>query len=85
MFDFTCFPSLLRIEREVVRMTASLLGGNEETVGNFTYGGTESIMLAMKALQGRSSGRRREKMWFLRLFCWQPPILLSGKVQNTWE
>ncbi len=49
MLDFTCFPSLLRMEKEVVRMTASLLQGDEETVGNFTYGGTESIMLAMKA------------------------------------
>jgi len=58
MLDFTTFPSLLRMEKEVVEMAASLLNGDEGVVGNFTYGGTESIMLALKAAREKF---RREK------------------------
>jgi len=43
------FPSLLKMETEMVSMTASLLGGDSETVGSMTSGGTESIMMAVKA------------------------------------
>lgn len=46
--DPTVFPSLRQLETEVVTMAAELLGGNNETTGNFTSGGTESIMLAVK-------------------------------------
>jgi len=46
--DPLSFPSLLRLENEVVAMTADLLGGNDQTVGNFTSGGTESLILAVK-------------------------------------
>lgn len=42
------FPSLKKFEAEVVAMTASLLGGNEETAGSMTSGGTESILMAVK-------------------------------------
>ena len=42
------FPSLKKFEAEVVAMTASLLGGDGETVGNMTSGGTESILMAVK-------------------------------------
>jgi glutamate/tyrosine decarboxylase-like PLP-dependent enzyme len=46
--DFTAFRSLIRIENELVAMTAAHLGGDERVVGNFTSGGTESIILAVK-------------------------------------
>lgn len=46
--DPTAFPSLRTFETEVVRMTASLLNGDEKVVGNMTSGGTESILLAVK-------------------------------------
>ncbi len=46
--DPLSFPSLLRLENEVVAMTARLLGGDDQTVGNFTSGGTESLILAVK-------------------------------------
>ncbi len=49
MLDFTTYPSILKLENDVVAMTASLLNGDDGVVGNFTYGGTESIMLAVKA------------------------------------
>ncbi len=42
------FPSLKKFETEVIAMTAAMLGG-PEAVGNMTTGGTESIMLAVKA------------------------------------
>lgn len=42
------FPSLKKFEAEVVSMTASLLGGDTETAGNLTSGGTESLLMAVK-------------------------------------
>ena len=46
--DPTAFPSLLKMERDVISITANLLNGDNEVVGNFTSGGTESIILAVK-------------------------------------
>ncbi|MDX1417176.1 MAG: hypothetical protein R3293_23420, partial [Candidatus Promineifilaceae bacterium] len=46
--DPTTFPSTLQMERDVVRITADLLQGDDKVVGNVTTGGTESIMLAVK-------------------------------------
>ena len=43
------FPSLVKLETEVVSMVLSLSGGDDETVGNLTTGGTESIFMALKA------------------------------------
>ena len=43
------FPSLVKMETEVVSMVTSLSGGDGETVGNLTTGGTESIFMALKA------------------------------------
>ena len=47
--DPTAFPSALRLENEVVAMAAAHLHGDAAVVGNFTSGGTESILLAVKA------------------------------------
>jgi glutamate/tyrosine decarboxylase-like PLP-dependent enzyme len=44
--DPTAFPSLLRMENEIVATAAKLLGGG---VGQVTSGGTESCMLAVLA------------------------------------
>ncbi len=49
MLDFTTYPSILKMENDVVAMIADLMNGDDSVVGNFTYGGTESIMLAVKA------------------------------------
>lgn len=46
--DPTTYPSVLRLEKEVVSMIKNLLRGDEEVVGNMTFGGTESILLAIK-------------------------------------
>lgn len=46
--DPTVFPSTLSLETEIVAMAANHLAGDGEVVGNFTSGGTESVMLAVK-------------------------------------
>src|SRR3990172_3438468 len=46
--DPTVYPSLLRMENEIVAMARSHLHGDDTVVGNFTSGGTESCMLAVK-------------------------------------
>ena len=46
--DPLSFPSLLRLENEVVAMVAGILSANQQVVGNFTSGGTESLILAVK-------------------------------------
>ncbi|WP_432844743.1 pyridoxal phosphate-dependent decarboxylase family protein [Amycolatopsis sp. CA-161197] len=47
--DPTAFPSLLRLENDLVGRAAGLLGGTAETVGTVTSGGTESCLLAVLA------------------------------------
>jgi len=58
--DFTVFPSLLRLERELAAFGASHLRGDSRVVGNFTSGGTESIMLAVKAARDYYRKKRPE-------------------------
>jgi sphinganine-1-phosphate aldolase len=57
------FPSLLRMEREVVGMGLDLFHAPEGAVGNMTSGGTESIVMAVKACRDWSRTRRAER-WF---------------------
>ncbi len=54
----TAFPSIRKMETEVVAMTAALLGGDEETVGTLTSGGTESLLMAVKT--ARDWGRAQK-------------------------
>lgn len=56
--DPTSFPSLLRLENEIVGMTADLLRGDKEVVGNFTSGGTESLILAVKTARDYARATR---------------------------
>lgn len=53
------FPSLGRMEREVVEVGLSLLGAPDGACGDVTSGGSESIFLAVKACrnQARAEGR----------------------------
>lgn len=52
------FPSLQNMEARVVSMLASLLGGTDDTAGTMTSGGTESILLAMKAYRDQAREER---------------------------
>lgn len=47
--DPTAFPSVLALENQLVAIGAAHLRGGAGVVGNFTSGGTESIMLAVKS------------------------------------
>lgn len=52
--DPLSFPSLLRLENEVVAMVADILNAGQNVVGNFTSGGTESLILAVKTARDYS-------------------------------
>ena len=56
--DPTTFPSLLRLENEIVGMLADLLRGDQQVVGNFTSGGTESLILAVKTARDHARATR---------------------------
>ncbi len=56
--DPTTFPSLLTMENDVVDMARRHLGGDDAVVGNFTSGGTESIILAVKTARDWFRARR---------------------------
>jgi len=43
------FPSLLKMENEFISMVGSLFKGGEDAGGSMTSGGTESILMAVKA------------------------------------
>src|SRR5215207_379527 len=54
------FPSLLQLENDIVRSIGDLLHGDANMVGNCTSGGTESIMLAVKAARDQARAERPE-------------------------
>jgi glutamate/tyrosine decarboxylase-like PLP-dependent enzyme len=56
--DPLTYPSLLKLENEVVGMLADLLQGGPQTVGNFTSGGTESLILAVKTARDYARATR---------------------------
>ncbi len=55
--DPTSFPSLVRMENELVDIAVELMHG-EGAVGNFTSGGTESILLAVKTARDHARSER---------------------------
>jgi glutamate/tyrosine decarboxylase-like PLP-dependent enzyme len=54
------FQSLKRMESEVVDMTGQMLNGGDDVVGTMTSGGTESIMMAVKAARDRA---KKKRLW----------------------
>jgi sphinganine-1-phosphate aldolase len=55
--DPTAFPSVARIENDLVSASLALLGGGPDAVGTLTSGGTESCLLAV--LAAREAWRAR--------------------------
>lgn len=53
------FPSLRKFESEVIRMAASLLGGDEEVCGTMTSGGSESILMAVKTYRDLARSQKQ--------------------------
>jgi sphinganine-1-phosphate aldolase len=60
--DPTAFPSLMRMENEVVATAAALLGGGPGAVGSVTSGGTESCLLAVQAARDANPGVAAPRM-----------------------
>jgi glutamate/tyrosine decarboxylase-like PLP-dependent enzyme len=56
--DPTVFPSLLKIENDLVAMAGAHLNAPEDAVGSFTSGGTESIFCAVKAARDYARAER---------------------------
>ena len=60
------FPSLGQLEKEIVSICSNLLGGGSKAAGTMTSGGTESILLAVKAhrdwFRSRNSKIRRPQI-----------------------
>lgn len=52
------FPSLRRMESEVVDMTAGLLNAPKGSGGSMTSGGTESILMAVKTARDRARAEK---------------------------
>lgn len=52
--DPSVFPSMLKLETDVVRAVIHLLHGDSNAVGHLTSGGTESIMLAVKTARDKA-------------------------------
>lgn len=73
----TAFPSLVKMETEVVSMVTNLSGGGEEAVGNLTTGGTESIFMALKAARDWA----REKYPKIK----QPEMVVPVSAHPAWN
>jgi sphinganine-1-phosphate aldolase len=58
--DPSVFPSLLKVETDVVRAVINLLRGDSNAVGHLTSGGTESIMLAVKTARDKARSEHPE-------------------------
>lgn len=71
------FPSLRRMEAEVVEMAAGLFNGPSSAVGVMTSGGTESIFLAVATYRDRA---RRERPWIRR-----PEILAPASAHPAFD
>ncbi len=55
--NVAAFPSLRNLQNDVVAAVAGLLHGGTEAAGFMTSGGTESILMAVKAARGRGAER----------------------------
>ena len=71
------FKSLKRMEAEAVQMTAGMLHGPDTTVGTMTSGGTESLLMVVKAMRDRA---RRHKPWIRR-----PNMVLPRTVHAAFD
>ncbi|MBA3012198.1 MAG: aspartate aminotransferase family protein [Proteobacteria bacterium] len=69
------FQSLKRFETEVVRMTATLLNGDDEVAGIMTSGGTESCLLAVKTYRDMARKKGIKK----------PEMILPESAHVAWE
>ncbi len=60
ILDFTVFKSAIHFEREVVAFCKKLVNAEEKSTGTFTFGGTESIFLAVKSARDYYKSKGKE-------------------------
>ncbi len=53
ILDFTEFRSTIKLQKDIIEIAKSLMHADEDAVGTFTFGGTESVFLAVKAARDR--------------------------------
>jgi len=53
ILDFTEFRSAIKMEKDIIDIAKSLTHADDEAVGTYTFGGTESVFLAVKAARDR--------------------------------
>ncbi len=71
------FPSLVKMENEIVSMVISLSGGDDAVAGSVTTGGTESILMAMKAARDWGRATRPEVE--------QPEMIIPVTAHPAWN
>lgn len=71
------FKSLKRFETDIINMTASMLNGDENTVGTVTSGGTESCLLPVLAYRDRARARRK--------LPFKPEMIAPESVHVAWS
>jgi sphinganine-1-phosphate aldolase len=71
------FKSLKKMETEIIRMTAEMFNGSENTVGTVTSGGTESILLACKTYKEMA---KKKKPWILK-----PNMIVPESIHVAFE
>jgi glutamate/tyrosine decarboxylase-like PLP-dependent enzyme len=75
----SAFPSLAQMERDVVGMAGNLLALPEDGAGSMSSGGTESILLAVKACRDRARATARLPAGVL------PRIVVPGTAHPAFE
>lgn len=75
--DFTTFKSAAYFEREIVRFAKSISHADESVLGTLTYGGTESILLAVKSARDLFRKRRGKDV--------VPEIVIPSSGHPSWE
>ncbi len=61
MLDFTVYPSIVFYERDLAKFLLGIFNGGSESAGSFTYGGTESIFLAVKSAREYYKSQNKNK------------------------
>ncbi|MCL4411764.1 MAG: aspartate aminotransferase family protein [Candidatus Thermoplasmatota archaeon] len=75
--DFTTFKSAAYFEKEIIRFAKSISHADENVLGTLTYGGTESILLAVKAARDLFRKKRGKDE--------VPEIVLPSSGHPSWE
>ena len=73
------FKSLRRMEADVVKMTLAMLHAHKDAVGTMTSGGTESILLAVKAARERATQGGRGR------FSGRPELLVPKSIHVAFD